>query len=80
MNKRQYNAPENYLEARIVLGERVEDALHEIMRVMSKTVLGTMAPLMVLDAAFQLSGRMLVHRVAIEERRHKERKIRNANG
>jgi len=81
MSKRQHYIPKNFWEARAICGERVEDALYDIMQIMSKTVLGTsVAPLEVLLAAVHVSTGMLKRRLKIEERRERERKARICNG
>lgn len=79
MRKHLYYIPENTLEAKGICIQRVEDALHDIMCIMSKTVLGTMAPLIVLNEAVQVSYSMLSRRIKIEERRIEERNKRNGN-
>lgn len=79
MSKKQYWIPESYLEAKAICGHRVEDALFDVMSIMRKTVLGNMAPLIVLQAALQISYRLLTKRIKIEERRVEERKKRGSN-
>ncbi|PKN06822.1 MAG: hypothetical protein CVU73_14960 [Deltaproteobacteria bacterium HGW-Deltaproteobacteria-8] len=80
MSKRQHYTPANYLEARTICGDRVEDALYDIMQIMSKTILGkSVAPLEVLLAAVHVSRGMLKRRLKIEERRERERKASTGN-
>ncbi len=79
MGKKQYRIPESFPEAKAICHHCVEDALFEVMSIMSKTVLGNMAPLIVLQAALQVSYRMLTKRIKIEERRLDERRQRSAN-
>jgi len=79
MAKHEYYIPENRLEAQAICCQRVEDALYDVMRTMSKTILGTAAPLAVLLAAVQVSHGMLSRRIKIEERRLEEIKKRGGN-